>query len=65
MTLGKLLRPPNTSVDHERGSSLSFLSKNALFQSILTEYFSDLLLFVLTENSLVAEVVEHHPIDLG
>ena len=44
---------------------LPFLSKNALFQSILTEYFSDLPLFVLTENSLHAEVVEHHPVHLG
>ena len=65
MTLGELLRPPSTSVDHERGSFLSFLSKNALFWSFLTEYFSDLPLFVLTENSLHAEVVEHHPVHLG
>ena len=65
MTSGKLLRPLRTSDDHERGSFLSFLSKNALFRSILTEYFSDPPLFALTENSLHAEVVEHHPMHLG
>ena len=65
MTLAELLRPLSTSDEHERGSFLSFLSKNGLFWSFLTEYFSDLPLFVLTENSLHAEVAEHHPMHLG
>ena len=37
----------------------------SLFYQFLTENGTADPLFVLTENSLVAEVVEHHPIDLG
>ena len=65
MTLAELLRPLSTSDEHGQGSFLSFLSKNGLFWSFLTEFFSDLPLFVLTENFLCADVVEHHPMHLG
>ena len=49
-----------------RGAVLChFWAKMPYFHPFLTEYCPNLPLFVLTENSLVAEVVEHHPIDLA